>query len=150
MSLLLLFIVISSFVSICCVHWHLPVKNSIKGKCMEFIHSCTKTALKNSANCYRLQETRNKYKCTQSFADNYSCGEFPRGRILVSEVADPCGKPLYECTGLCSNYANLIPSHVDVCVFRHLCFLSLLSTDDPFCHCFDRNKILMLQLSRSW
>lgn len=77
-------------------------------------------------------------------------GNSPGGQFLMSEVADPCGKPLYDCTGLGPNYANLIPSHVDICIFRHLCFLSLFSTDDPLCHCFDRNKLLLLQLSRSW
>lgn len=77
----------------------------------------TKTALKNSANCYHLEEARNKYKCTQSFADNYSCGEFPRGS--VSDVGG--GRPLWETTlWLHWSGSQLCKSHSFPCGHLHI------------------------------
>lgn len=90
-----------------------------------------KTTLKNILICYHLGRLGIQHnKCMQSFADNYSCGGFLRGWILGSEGwQTPPGAPS-ECTGLSPNYTNLVPSHVDVCIFRYLCFLALSSTDD--------------------
>lgn len=118
MSLLLLFIVISSFVSIC-FHWCFPVKNSIKGKCTEFNHFWYSHENSPKKFCKLLSSggSRNKYKCTQSFADNYSCGEFPRGS--VSDVGG--GRPLWETTlWLHWSGSQLCKSHSFPCGHLHI------------------------------
>lgn len=52
-------------------------------------------------------------------------------------------------TRLGPNCTSLIPSHENVCIVKHLYFILSFSMNDPFCNCFDRNKILLLQLPQS-
>lgn len=52
-------------------------------------------------------------------------------------------------TRLGPNCTSLIPSHENVCMVKHLYFILSFSMNDPFCYCFDRNKILLLQLPQS-
>lgn len=66
-----------------------------------------------------------------------------------------CGRPCLDVDsvtvlGLSHKRASLILSCANVGIFKQLCLITLFSTDDPFCNCFDRNKILLFQLSQSW
>lgn len=66
-----------------------------------------------------------------------------------------CGRPRLDVDfatvpGLGPRCTSLVPSCANVDVFKRLCLLTPFSTDGPFCNYFDRNKILLFQLSQSW